>query len=80
MLSFFTMRRAASKKTTQPASPTTSRTERDSAKPKTVTIRPLKRGEFTAQEFDGMALAHGARALTAAEKRTLPGIAAKSMR
>jgi hypothetical protein len=45
-----------------------------------VTIRPLKRGEFTAQEFDGMALAHGARALTAAEKRTLPGIAAKSMR
>ena len=74
------MRRAASKKTTQPASPTTSRTERDSAKPKTVTIRPLKRGEFTAQEFEGMALAHGARALTAAEKHTLPGIAAKSVR
>ena len=71
------MRCATSKKTTQPTSPTTSRTERDSAKPKTVTIRPLKRGKFTAQEFDGIALAHGARALTAAEKRNLPRIAAK---
>ena len=74
------MRCATSKKTTQPASPTTSRTERDSATAKTVTIRPLKRGEFTAQEFDGMALALGARALTAAEKRSLPSIAAKPAR
>ena len=29
----------------------------------------------TAQEFDKIALAHGARALTAAEKRNLPAIA-----
>jgi hypothetical protein len=74
------MRCATSKKTTQPKSPTISRTERDSAKPKTVTIRPLKRGNFTAQEFDAMALAHGARPLTATEKRSLPSIAAKQAR
>ena len=71
------MRCATSKKTTQPSSPTISRTERDSAKPKTVTSRPLKRGKFTAQEFDGIALAHGARSLTAAEKRNLPSVAGK---
>ena len=71
------MRCATFKKITRPSSPTTSRTERDNAKPKTVTIRPLKRGKFTAQEFDGMALAHGARALTAAEKRNLLRIAGK---
>ncbi len=74
------MRCATSKKITQPTSPTTSHTERDSARPKTVTIRPLKRGEFTAQEFDAIALAHGARPLTAAEKRNLPGITAKQGR
>ena len=74
------MRCATSQKTTQPTSPTISRTERDSAKPKTVKIRPLKRGKFTAQEFDGIALAHGARALTAAEKRKLPIIAGKRAR
>jgi hypothetical protein len=37
----------------------------------------LKPDKFTAQEFDGMALAHGARALTAAEKRNLPSVAGK---
>ena len=71
------MRCATSKKITQPTSPIISHTERDSAKPKTVTIRPLKRAEFTALEFDAIALAHGARALTAAEKRNLRGIADK---
>lgn len=76
------MRCATSKKTTQPTSPTTLRTERGSAKPKTVTvtIRPLKRGKFTAQEFDAIAMAHGARALTVAEKRNLPRIAEKQAR
>jgi len=71
------MRCATSKKTTQPTSPAISRTERAGAKPRTVKIRPLKRGKFTAQEFDAIALAHGARALTAAEKRNLPGVAGK---
>ena len=69
------MRCATSKKTTQTTSPTISRTERADAKPKTVTVRPLKRAKFTAQAFDATALAHGARTLTAAEKRSLPGIA-----
>ncbi len=64
---------ATSKKTTRRTSRSTSRTERGEAKakPKAVTIRPLKRGDLTAGEFDRIARAHGARALTAAEKRTL---------
>lgn len=62
---------ATSKKTTPPGSRGISRTERGTAKPRAVTIRPLKRAALTAKQFDEVALAHGARPLTASEKRTL---------
>ena len=71
MLKSSAMPCATSKKTTRPASPSISRTERAKARPKTVTIRPLKRGALTAGEFDRIALEYGARALTVAEKRSL---------
>ena len=68
---------ATSKKITRPTSPSISRTERAKAKPKVVTIRALKRDDFTAEEFDRMAREHGARALTVAEKRSFGRLAAK---
>lgn len=71
---------ATSKKTTRPLLRSISRTERAKAKPKVVTILPLKRADFTAQEFDRIALEHGARALTAAEKRSLRRFAGKRSR
>ena len=77
MLNFSAMRSATSKKTTPPTSHSISRIERAVARPKAVTIRPLKRGGFTEKEFDAIALAHGARPLTAAERRNLPRIAGK---
>lgn len=39
--------------------------------PKAVTVRPLRRGKFTGEEFDRIAREHGARPLTAAEKRSV---------
>jgi hypothetical protein len=66
---------ATSKKTTRPLSPSISRTEQAKGRPKTVTIRPLERGDLTAEEFDRVAREHGARPLTGAEKRSLARIA-----
>ena len=45
-----------------------------------MTVRPLKPGDFTADEFDRIAADHGARELTAAEKRTVARIIAKRAR
>ena len=64
-------------KNTRPTPRSISRTERARLKPRAVTLRPLKTGDFTAEEFDQIAREHGARALTASEKRTFERIAAK---
>ena len=64
-------------KTTRPSSRPIARTERAKTRPKVVTIRPLNRGALTAAEFDKIAVAHGARALTPAEKRSLRRFASK---
>ncbi|MEO7317922.1 MAG: hypothetical protein ABIZ56_02925 [Chthoniobacteraceae bacterium] len=42
-----------------------------------MTLRPLKAGDFAAEEFDRIAREHGARALTAAEKRTFERVATR---
>lgn len=80
MLKSFVMPYATSKKTTRPSSRSISRTERAGGTPKAVTIRPLKRGAFTVEEFDRIASERGARALTAGEKRSLARFAGKSRR
>jgi hypothetical protein len=77
VLKSFAMRCATSKKITRPTSPSISRTERAKSKPKVVTIRALKPDDFTAEQFDRLASEHGARALTAAEKRIFRRLAAK---
>ena len=71
---------ATSKKTTRPSLRSISRTERAKATPKAVTIRPPKRGALTEQEFDRITLEHGARALTAAEKRIFGRFAGQQSR
>ena len=68
---------ATSKKITRPTSPSISRTERAKSKPKVVTIRALKPDKFTEEQFDRIAREHGARALTAAEKRSFGRLTAK---